>query len=254
MARLAVLGNSGTGKSWAAGALLERVLDPDHPSNPGETFDLAVHFDFENEERGLSERGEYSPLLWNVPVDRETANRFNWRAVLDNHKKIQIVPDMEPDAMCLLLGHVCNCMMDLCTPGGRGDRELTGILSVDEAHNLIPQTINDRRIHRLISGGRKHGVEFVVISQRPASLHTNALGLADKRFYFRVDEKNDLRGLRDVTTFDANNLQRLDDREVIVENKSTGTHRKESTNNWTRFRKHYARDDGILDAAINDPD
>ena len=45
MARVAVVGQSGTGKSWGAGALIERVLDTNHPKNSGETFDLAVHFD-----------------------------------------------------------------------------------------------------------------------------------------------------------------------------------------------------------------
>jgi hypothetical protein len=88
------------------------------------------------------------------------------------------------------------------------------------------------------------------LKQRPVSLHTDVLGLTDRRFYFRVDEKNDIRGLQDVTTFDANKLQRLKDREVIIENKSSGEYVTQSTNDWTRIRPHYAKDDGIVDDAL----
>jgi len=88
------------------------------------------------------------------------------------------------------------------------------------------------------------------IETRPVSLHTHAIGLTDRRIYFRVDEKNDLRGLREVTTFNADKLQRLKDRECIIENKSSGEHVRESTDNWNRLRPHFARDDGIVDAAL----
>jgi len=74
--------------------------------------------------------------------------------------------------------------------------------------------------------------------------------LTDRRIYFRVDEKNDIRGLREVTTFAADKLQTLDDRHCIVVNKSNGEHVEECTEDWTRIRPHYAGDDGIVDGAL----
>lgn len=246
MARVAVIGNSGTGKSWGAGAIIERVLDTSHPENPGSTFDLAVHFDFEDEEKGLSDAAN-DPLLQRLDVTPDLAERIDWLKLLYNHRRLRVVPDMTQEEAKELLGVISKAMMKLCKDVVP---ELTGFLSIDEAHNFIPQGNNDQRVHRLISGGRKHGVEFLVISQRPVSLHTSALGLADRRIYFRVDEKNDIRGLREVTTFNADILQNLKDRECVVENKSSGEHVRETTNNWNRIRPHYAKDDGIVDDAL----
>lgn len=246
MARTAVIGNSGTGKSWGAGAIIERVLDPDHPESPGDTFDIAVHFDYEDEERGLSDV-DADPIFQRLDVDPELAAEIDWLQLLYNHRRVRVVPDMTMEEATELLGVISGALMKLCkdlVP------DLTAFLSIDEAHNFIPQGNNDERVHRLISGGRKHGVEFLIVSQRPVSLHTSALGITDRRIYFRVDEKNDIRGLQDVTTFDANKLQSLRDRECIVENKSSGEYVKESTEDWTRIRPHHAKDDGIVDDAL----
>lgn len=246
MARTGVIGNSGTGKSWGAGAIIERVLDPNHPESPSETFDLAVHFDYEDEEKGLSD-SDNDALFKRLDVDAELADQLDWLKVLYNHRRVRVVPDMTQEKARELLGVICEAIMKLCKELAP---DLTAFLSIDEAHNFIPQGNNDDRIHYLMSNGRKHGIEYLVISQRPVSLHTSALGLTDRRIYFRVDEKNDIRGLREVTTFDADKLQTLQDRECIIENKSSGEYVKESTENWTRLRPHYAKDDGIVDDAL----
>jgi hypothetical protein len=247
VARTALVGNSGTGKSWAAGALIERTLDPDHPEAGDEAFDLAVHFDYENEERGLSEDGDYQALLKAFEVDAALADRIDWITLLQRHRRIRVVPDMTPGNARELLGVICKSLMEICK---QIEPSLSAFLSIDEAHNFIPQSNNDQRVHYLMSNGRKHGIEYLVITQRPATIHTSALGLTDRRIYFRVDEKNDLRGLRDVTTFEASRLQGLGDRECIVENKSNGEHVRESTTGWTRLRTHYSGDDGIMDDVL----
>jgi len=248
MARVSVIGNSGTGKSWAAGALIERVLDPDHPEAPPDTFDLAVHFDYEDEEAGLSSAaGEHRPIYQRLDVDRDLAGRINWQKMIYHHQRIRLVPDMTPAAARELLGAICEALMALCK---HVNPDWSAMLSIDEAHNFIPQQNNDQRVHYLLSNGRKHGIEYLVVTQRPATIHTSALGLSDRRVYFRVDEKNDLRGLRDVTTFEAAKLQRLNDRECIVENKSTGESVRESTESWVRRRAHHSGDDGVVDDAL----
>lgn len=248
MARVAIIGNSGTGKSWAAGSVVERVLDEQHPDNPGTTFDVACYFDWEDEERGLSAGdGDHDPLLKRLDVDPDLARRINWLKLLYNHRRVRVVPDMTVEQGQELLGQISHSLMKLCKDAAPN---LSGFLGLDEAHNFIPQGNTDQRVHRVISGGRKHGVEFLVITQRPVGIHTNALGLSDRRIYFRVDEKNDIRGLREVATFDVEQLRRLDDRECIVENRSSGEHVRESTENWTRLREHYSKDDGIVDDAL----
>lgn len=246
MARVSVVGNSGTGKSWAAGAIIERILDPDHPQNEGSTFDIAVHFDYEDEERGLSD-ADHNPLYQRFDVSPDIARKVDWVKVIYNHRKLRVVPDMTVEEATELLGVISYSLMKICKELAP---RLTAFLSVDEAHNFIPQGNTDSRIHRLISGGRKHGVEFLAITQRPVSLHTNVIGLSDRRIYFRVDEKNDINGIQKVCGFDAARLKRLKDRECIIENKSSGESVTESTEDWTRIRPHHAKDDGIVDSAL----
>jgi len=150
MARTAVIGNSGTGKSWAAGAIIERVLDLDHPENPGETFDLAVHFDYEDEEMGLSD-ANHDPIFQRFDVDADLAATLDWVSLLANHQRLRVVPDMTPEQARKLLGVICEALMTLCK---ERVPEATAFLSIDEAHNFIPQSNEDERIHYLMSNGR----------------------------------------------------------------------------------------------------
>ena len=75
MARVTVLGRSGTGKSYYCGYLLEQAV-PD--------FDFAVHFDVEDEETGLS-HPDHDPLYKTLYVDQERASAISWPKVIYNH-------------------------------------------------------------------------------------------------------------------------------------------------------------------------
>ena len=128
-----------------------------------------------------------------------------------------------------------------------GESWPTLFVSCDEAHNLVPQNAFDKRVERLITGGRKHGVECLHISQRPQLLHTTVIFQADWRIDFRVNDDNDLAKINKVSAFPATMLQDLDDRMCIVENKGTGDWKSISTEDNGRKRPHYSRDDGIVD-------
>jgi hypothetical protein len=78
MARVVVLGRSGTGKSYYTGYLLEQTVPE---------FNLAVHDDIEDEEIGLSDRN-HDQLYRTLRVDEELARHLNWKQVITGHRKL----------------------------------------------------------------------------------------------------------------------------------------------------------------------
>lgn len=231
-----MIGQSGTGKSYYTGALLEQTVP---------AFDLAVHYDIEDEERGLSDV-HYDPIYQSLFVEAERARKLDWIQVIGNHRKLRVIPEeMTVEEMQELYAVICQCVLHICKHLAT---KLTGFVSCDEAHNLVPQHAFDRRVERLLTGGRKHGVECLHISQRPQLLHTTVISQADRRIYFRVNDDNDLSKINKMSGFNAlNELPKLEDRTCIIENKSTGDWTVLDTNTVTRQRPHYSQDDGIVD-------
>lgn len=260
MARLLVMGQSGTGKSYALGALIERVLDDEHPENPGgESFDFAVHFDPENEERGLCEKGN-RPLYQTLEVDARTAAQIDWPLLVARRKRVRVVPDMSETAMQELFGVIADAVFELCkdhTP------DKTCLLSCDESGQIVTQTGAADAALKVQTRGRKHGVETIHSAQRPQQLHTTIISQTDRRYYFRINNDNDLAKLNGQAGFNVNRipveseyigpgdgLSDLPDRTVVAENVGAGKILVQSTEEWTRLREHYADDDGILDAGL----
>lgn len=254
MARVAVIGQSGTGKSFGAGAVIERILDPNHPDNPGQTFDIAVHFDPEDEEKGLSD-ADHDPLYRRLDVDAELARNLEWMKVLYNHRRIRVVPDMTDDAKAELYGVICGAVFELCKDVVP---DLTALVSGDEIGSYVTQTSADKRVLTVQTRGRKYGVETVHVMQRPQQAHTEMISQCDRRMYFRVNDDNDLGKLSGQAGFNVNRipnlngrgLKELEDREVVIENVGTGDIIVESTNDWRRIRPHYSGDDGLIDDVL----
>lgn len=259
MARLSIIGQSGTGKSWAGGALIERVLDPQHPDHPGETFDLAAHFDPEDEEIGLSD-ADNRPLYKRLDVDVETARSLDWKRVLLKHRRIRVVPDMTVEDGQKLLGTLSGAMFDLCKNHRANPN---GFLSSDEVGTYATQTGIDKRVLIAQTRGRKHGLETSHSMQRPQQAHSELISETDRRFYFRINDDNAIGKLQSQAGFNVErlpeaagseyaglSLSELPDRTVVIENVSTGELAVESTEDWTRLRPHYSEDDGVIDDAL----
>ena len=235
MARVVVLGRSGTGKSYYCGYLLERFVPQ---------FTYAVHMDIENEEVGLSD-ADHDPLYETLLVDQDRAASISWPRTIHNHQKIRVVPDgLTTEENREIYARICGAMMTLCkdaTP------DASGFISCDEAHNIVKQNAFDERVERMITGGRKHSVECLHISQRPQLLHTTVISQADRRVYFGISDNNDLAKIDKQSAFSANLLKDLKDRYCIVENKGSGEWVEQNTNGIGRDRPHYSGDDGIVD-------
>jgi hypothetical protein len=261
MARVAILGQSGSGKSWFTGQKIGEILDPD--DDDADQFEYAVHCDLEDEEQGLSLAED--PLLKTFECDKHLLRQLvvvnpenppsyipdeeladgpamalpKW--VLYRNKYVRVVPDGLDDAEQVILVEM---MADAALKTGDCH------FSLDEAH-LVASThkIGDK-LSRLVTGGRKRGVEWVFISQRPAKLHEDILAQTNITVYFQLTSDRDLKKANDsAETFDAEAvLPNLGPRKAIVENHSAGQHVEIDTNDLERRYPHIAGDDGKSDA------
>lgn len=240
MARVSVIGASGTGKSYYTGALLEdRVPD----------FDIAVHFDLEDEEGGLSV--EDNALYGTLVVDKERFESIDWPKCLFNHRRVRVVPDaLDDEEIAELYGRISAAAMALCKDLEIDEAPDSALVSCDEAHQVLDKNKLDSRVNRMQTGGRKHGVETIHLTQRPALMPLTILSQSDRRVYFHVSEQRDIEKINKASVFDANELKDLKAREAIVENKHSGEFEKIDTDNCGRERPHFSGDDGLLDDAL----
>lgn len=239
MARTVVLGKSGTGKSWKLGKYLEEVVPQ---------FTHAVHFDLENEEAGLCVNGNDGspPVFRTLYIDREAyGGEFDLPKTIARNKKVRVVPDgLNKDQVEDLLGAICAIGMEL----GKHE-DITFHLSVDEAHNVAPKTGIDERISRLITGGRKRGVEYAFATQRMQKLHEDILSQANWGIYFQITGDRDLSKIDgSIDAFQADEvLPTLEKYHCVVEDKEAGDWWEVNTQNETRHHPHMADDDGLAD-------
>lgn len=236
MARTIIAGGSGMGKSWEFGRVLENIVP---------RFTHAVHVDIENEEVGLSKPGEDGspPVYYSFYVDRRGLAEWNIPETIRTQRKLRIVPDdLTSDDRTRLTALVCRTAMEIAQ-----HEEFNFHFSVDEAHNVMPKHGIDTDISRLLTGGRKRGIEWAVATQRLQNLHEDAITQANNGLYFKMGG-TDAAKVNSYTVFDARELLTdLEKREYIYEDRNRGTFRKEDTNEMGRAHPHEASDDGIAD-------
>lgn len=247
MARTGIFGRSGAGKSWYAGYLLERIAP---------RFDYAVHFDIDDEEQGLSQKGD--SVFKTFYVDREFADQrvaYDGRemslvkAVILENNHVRIVPDgLTPAEQRTLFAEICGLSMQL------GASEATVHISVDEAHQVLPDDSNpDERVIRMLTGGRKKGVEWMVITQRPSNLHDEAYSQMNFSAYFSLTKDIDIAKVNGSAGFNAYTyLPELEPREYILEDLDSGELKQKSTNDLERIHPHAAPDDGEADEVLEE--
>lgn len=256
MARVVIFGKSGSGKSWYTGKKLADILEPD---DEDDEFEYAVHLDLEDEERGLSLSDD--PLLATFEVDKEDLRD---QVVVDpddppsyipedelkdgplmalpkwvfyKNKYVRAVPDgLNDDEQTVLVEMMCDAAM------------MTGDchLSLDEAHRVLTTGNVKQRLEDVITGGRKRGVEWAIITQRPQAIHKQAIAQADIGVFFKLTSERDvMKADKLAESFDADEtLPGLDNRTAIIENYEDGSARMVDTNTLERDYPHIAGDDG----------
>lgn len=246
MARTLVFGRSGVGKSWFLGWLLEQSIP---------RFEYSVHFDIEDEEMGLSDPD--NPLLHTFYVDEEFMSKeveyedrvmpFTSAVVIENNH-VRLVPDgLTREEQKELFAELSDLAMSLGKAGANV------LLSADEAHNIVPDSGDglDDRTERMLTGGRKKGVEYILCTQRPSNLHDEAFSQANSAFYFSLTKDVDIARVNGSSNFNAYELlPELAPREFLFEDLDSGTLQRGTSDDFEREREHFAADDGEVDEVL----
>lgn len=246
MARTIGFGRSGAGKSWYFGKYLEDAVPK---------FDYAVHFDMEDEEQGLSVKDD--PVFKSFYVDDEFYNsRVEYKgkempltsAVILHNGKVRVVPDnLTPSEQRELFAQISKLAMEI----GKAGHNIH--LSADEAHNILPDIDDslDDRIVRMLTGGRKKGVEWAFFTQRPSNLHEEAWSQANYGIYFSLTKDVDLARVENSSNIPAYRLlPEMSPRRFYIEDLDNGDIRFVSTDNMDREHPHFAEDDGVADDVL----
>lgn len=264
MARVAIFGKSGSGKSWYTGKKLTDILEPD---DEDEEFEFAIHYDLEDEERGLSQEGNALLKTYNIDAEELQA-----QVVVDPDDPPEYVPDEELEDGGLIYKPAMVFYKNKyvrVVPIGLTDDERVALaeiladaamkagdthFSMDEAHVIVQTGVIGDKLKRLITGGRKRGVEWCFITQRPQAIHKQIIAQADTGVFFQLTSDRDLKKADALAeSFDAEDtLPSLGSRIAIVEDYDTGNAWKIRTEDMERDYEHIAGDDGKADDKWHD--
>lgn len=256
MARTVIFGKSGSGKSWFTGQRIAEILEPDDEEDE---FEYAIHIDLEDEEKGLSLDGD--ALLKTFEVDKEL---LRGQVVVDPDDPPEYIPEEElKDGPVIALPKwvVYKNKYVRAVPDGLSDAEELVLVemmsdaalatgdchfSMDEAHRIATVGKIGPRLETVITGGRKRGVEWAFITQRPQAIHKQIIAQADIGCFMKLTSERDvLKADKLAESFDAEDvLPSLPTRVVLIEDYDEGDAYRINTEDLERAYPHVAGDDG----------
>lgn len=211
--RIAVIGESGSGKSWTVGVLAEEALD---------CGIQVVIFDLHGEHTGLATAYDNVLVIGkngDLPLSGKLAKVYREayesgfslvfdlsEVFVDLNKYDDIVLPIVKE---LWLSHIEN--------------RRSALWIVEEAQLMAPQERSreaTRRVNLLKSiamGGRKFGVMLVLATQRPAELNKGVLSQCYLRLFGRLTEMRDREAVKDyLKPISADELKKLNTGEFYV--------------------------------------
>jgi len=164
------LGRKGQGKSYLMGADMEQRV-----SKPFVIIDYGQeHFSF----------AKAHPNAWLLPIQADMIGRINWHALLERWHGLVVYPDMI--AFDVFTEEVDRLMFAILDVGGR-------VVMVEEVQELAPQFGQVKPgFRRLIDQGRKHKIDILAASLKPAEVSKTLIAQADDFILFNIHEPNAL--------------------------------------------------------------
>lgn len=200
---MGILGNKGSGKSYTMAVLCEEAHRNQIPF---------IIFDLNGDACSLRELGDDVVVIGDDSHDEEvrrahvdiehgpdTLIQYIEPVLTDGFSLvIDLSPLTELEDQCIIVAAMLKKHFDL------GRQYRTPVMTlVDEAHVFAPQRKSDKEqktsltwMSRVMSDGRKRGILFVVVSQRPAFLNKDVLGPCNVRLFGKITYEPDFRILR----------------------------------------------------------
>jgi DNA helicase HerA-like ATPase len=215
-------GKTGTGKSWLAGYHVEELL------NEGK---YVVVFDPHNE-HAFGQKYPFAKLV----VGEEVLKR------LDRKKAFEILKYYQKQGKNLRIVtnklymeqymHLVDCFSWAILNVGNV------AFFIDECKNVAPNEQGAPiELKKLVTEGRKFGVDVIMVAQRPAMVDTTLISQANSYYIFQMTDKNDLERIRGYLN-NVDDVHNLKGREYIYIDTDKNTEQKMTTNGLHRATKH----------------
>ncbi len=225
-------------------------------------FEYAMHIDLEDEEIGFSDPDD--PVLLTYTATKDNIQRYvtfpdgspsyipeaelkdgpevllpKW--VFYKYKYVRVVPEgLTDEETTVLVEMLADAAMKA------GDTHF----SLDEAHLVARKHGIGDKLMRLVTGGRKRGVEWLFITQRPQKIHEDILSQSDYTVYFNLSDRDRDKAAEKSEAMDnaEDKIESLQPREAIIEDFDRGEWRRFSTEELERKIEHVSGDDGKADS------
>jgi hypothetical protein len=185
--RSAVIGQSGSGKSYLVSVICEELAAPEN--------DLGfVVIDTEGEYAGLS---ELCPNVESRDIEDLSKDEDEIQRIITESKKIVLdVSETEKKVINDFLDSIYRVATQLFKAGAHKQNPF--LIVVEEADVYIPQSKRDGlEILQVISRrGRKRGLGILLATQRPALVNKNVLSQCNNVFIGKLTLKNDIDSVR----------------------------------------------------------
>ncbi|MGB8371499.1 MAG: DUF87 domain-containing protein [Halobacteriota archaeon] len=182
--RSAVIGQSGSGKSYLVSVICEELA----------ASDLGfVVIDTEGEYAGLSGYKNIDVIEDTEPI---STDEERVRKIIEESQKIVLdVSETDPKVIDKFLGIVYQVATDMFREGRH--RQNPFLVIVEEADIYVPQRGRGLDILQVMSRrGRKRGLGILFATQRPALVNKNVLSQCNNVFFGKLTLKNDIDSVR----------------------------------------------------------
>lgn len=185
-----ILAMRGGGKSWLNAVIAEGLCEAKIPfvivDPEGEYWTLKVSYP-----RVVVAGGEHSDIPLSQEIARDLAN-------LLVEERLELVLDMSDMRRDQQVSFLADFLDELFAKETK--KRIPLWVSFEEADIWVPQIGNPRckeKVLDICQRGRKRGLGFSLVSQRPAILDKTALSQAGYRFFKRFQQPQDLDAVRD---------------------------------------------------------
>ncbi len=161
-----IVGKSGTGKSYFARRLVERLSE-------GKNLIVVDNSTDHDEIEGI----------YPIEIHQGNISKLSTRKILERvERALLFFTYTEQRSVNRFLDKLCETIWDYKNT----------VLMIDEAHIFFPRSDYPRGIEMLIRAGRKGGIDTVLITQNFTDLNITALKQAHYLAVFRLTEQNEI--------------------------------------------------------------
>jgi len=206
-----IVGKSGCGKSWFGRYILTQYLQ-----NRAIKYIMVIDNSPDHFYEGLQTQGFYLQEYGEV----EAQGNYNWENFIKANKRILLeITNLKQEEITCLMDNVSKALYNL------GD----SLILVDEAHIFFPCHHHSIEFERLLRGGRKKGIDVIMITQTLTDLNLIALRLTNVLILFQTTEANEVERALQYFHVDREEIVNLKDREYLFKDMKTSHQVKDTT-------------------------